>query len=555
MKRISKKEQITRAKYPRTIHTRLYLKKLQEERLQNTESESDLEEERFDTVSENSEASERYFDPQEMPAEEQAHSVASKPLDRKVEVLNTLEADQVKEFQHFMRYTSRVGSRRALMSQKVLDTLVNDGVDVSSEDQISGYLDQIIADDMEGSTKSGLKYFKRKLKWPKNEPNAKLAIGQFIRSAQNLKKYVKNYDSNERIQEKVMKIVCGVLPYQFNLDITYIRENPRLLQFEHLSSFLRENSRCLDIKPKKKSKAKRLMQKLLESGDFSTSDSELSLSSGSDDPYDTAQDSAEVRRKKINRVQVMTPAEQASNSQLEAQVQELTLLVNRLQVDPTCYQCGEKGHIKPNCPKLTNGGAQNGGNINTTSSQQQAQVSGGQMVSSQPVVNQMDSNLAMMNLMQRMMDMVTSATSKGNGTNSPNQKVFHVNRLQVGNVLPRATVELLDPQGQWQVVKGILDSGSGTTCGSLQHHRRFFSQVTPVTNVVKLRLVTKDEYNAVEVGKITVRVSDLSGNSRIFRRQAMVFLVDHPQWEEFIIGYPTLKAEGLLPEQQLATRN
>lgn len=28
---------------------------------------------------------------------------------------------------------------------------------------------------------------------------------------------------------------------------------------------------------------------------------------------------------------------------------------------PTCFECGEKGHIKPNCPKLQNGGGQGGG--------------------------------------------------------------------------------------------------------------------------------------------------------------------------------------------------
>ena len=131
------------------------------------------------------------------------------------------------------------------------------------------------------------------------------------------------------------------------------------------------------------------------------------------------------------------------------------------------------------------------------------------------------------------------------------QYLYQVNRLAVGTVLPRAVVQVMTPDGNWTNIKAILDSGSGTTCGSLQHHRKLFKTTRPVTNVVKLQLVNREQYIAKEYGRLDTRVIDVEQKVYNFKKPIMVFLVDAPQWEELIIGYPTLRNEGLLPEQNL----
>ena len=68
---------------------------------------------------------------------------------------------------------------------------------------------------------------------------------------------------------------------------------------------------------------------------------------------------------------------------------------------------------------------------------------------------------------------------------------------------------------------------------------------------MRLQLINKEEYLAKEVGHLRIRVIDATGKIHEFQEAAMVFLVDSPSWDELIIGYPTLKAQGLLPEQTL----
>ena len=67
--------------------------------------------------------------------------------------------------------------------------------------------------------------------------------------------------------------------------------------------------------------------------------------------------------------------------------------------------------------------------------------------------------------------------------------------------------------------------------------------------------MNNEQLMANEVGKIRVRVINVKGHLHEFRYEALVFLVDHPQWHELIIGYPTLKAQGLLPEQALLNKS
>ena len=133
----------------------------------------------------------------------------------------------------------------------------------------------------------------------------------------------------------------------------------------------------------------------------------------------------------------------------------------------------------------------------------------------------------------------------------PVDHLYRVNRLAIGTVLPRATIHVLNPQNIWTKVKGILDSGSGTTVGSLQHHKSLFRFTRPVRNNVKIQLVNKQTYIAQEVGRIRLKVIDTAGNEREFKEDVLVFLVDDPEWSELIIGFPTLRRENLLPEQQL----
>ena len=135
--------------------------------------------------------------------------------------------------------------------------------------------------------------------------------------------------------------------------------------------------------------------------------------------------------------------------------------------------------------------------------------------------------------------------------NYQKEKKYIVNRLGVGTVMPRAQIQARNPGGGWTNVRGILDSGSGTTVGSIQHHKHLFPYTRPVRNIVRLQLINKEEYLAKEVGHLRIRVIDATGKIHEFQEAAMVFLVDSPSWDELIIGYPTLKAQGLLPEQTL----
>ena len=48
-----------------------------------------------------------------------------------------------------------------------------------------------------------------------------------------------------------------------------------------------------------------------------------------------------------------------------------------------------------------------------------------------------------------------------------------------------------------------------------------------------------------------MKVIDAAGHEREFREDVLVFLVDEPEWCELIVGFPTLRKEGLLPEQQI----
>ncbi|MCG8322080.1 MAG: hypothetical protein MI921_21460 [Cytophagales bacterium] len=102
--------------------------------------------------------------------------------------------------------------------------------------------------------------------------------------------------------------------------------------------------------------------------------------------------------------------------------------------------------------------------------------------------------------------------------------------------MPRALVQVSNANGVWVNVKGILDSGSATTVGSLQHHKHLFVETQPVRNIVKIQLINKQQLLAKEIGRINIRVIDSNQVKHEFNRPALVFLVDSPEWEELIIG-------------------
>ena len=107
-----------------------------------------------------------------------------KLMTRKIEVLDALEPKQVAEFQHALKYTTTLGTRKQMMIREVLEAIHADGVDISDEQAISDYLNQIVDEDMKGNVRNGFKYMKENLKWPDGEKNIRNKINSFIRKAQ-----------------------------------------------------------------------------------------------------------------------------------------------------------------------------------------------------------------------------------------------------------------------------------------------------------------------------------------------------------------------------------
>ena len=130
-----------------------------------------------------------------------------KQINRKIEVLSSLDPKAVAEFQHTFTYTNAIGTRKLIMTKEVLDKIEGEGININDETAISKYLDDIVADDEKGNVKDGLKYLRRNLKWPKGTEKDKNKIYAYIRQAQFLKKYIKDYENDEELQQEVFHVI------------------------------------------------------------------------------------------------------------------------------------------------------------------------------------------------------------------------------------------------------------------------------------------------------------------------------------------------------------
>ena len=479
-------------------------------------------------------------------------------LNRKVEVLSTLDPEKVKEFQHSFEYTNAIGSRKTMMTKKVLEAIEAEDVNINNEEQIKQYLDKIVDEDIKGTTKAGYRYMKEQLTWPKTEGSLTNKINSFIREALVLKRYVKNYKTDQRVKEDVFHLIRRKLPYRFGVKKDLIREKPEVLDIKKLGEELKLRAWAVETKkPKTKSALKKLekrvMQKLRESNLLPT-DSEGESDSDTEGNSDREDFNKQNKTKKIRRMEA--DVEYSDNS--EAFVAQVNRLTNELQ-KPKCYECGSSEHFRAQCPLRMNTERQ----LEKVKEEDQPTKEVKEKLSAD------STNQYMLKCMSRMMETLdtmqkrydngkmnerTTLANRGpyNYQNrGPGDRFYRVNRLAIGTILPRATVQVLNPQNRWTTVNGILDSGSGTTVGSLQHHKSLFRFTRPVRNNVKIQLVNKQAYKAQEVGRIRLKVIDTAGNEREFKEEVLVFLVDDPEWTELIIGFPTLRRENLLPEQQI----
>ena len=470
---------------------------------------------------------------------------AKKYLNRKIEVLDSLDPDLVKEFQHAFEHTNAIGSRRTMMTKKVLEAIEGEGVNTKKEEEIKVYLDKIIEDDLKGNVKSGFKYMKQKLAWPEGDTNVQNKINAFIRQAQQLKQYVKDYNDDKRVREDVFHMVRKKLPRAFGIRRDTIREDPGLVDIKALGQELKKRSWAMEIKtPTHKqsisSLEQRVMDKLRKKGLLSDTESDEDTSNETEPDKELKQ----RRKKRLGRVRYteanVVEDEEIENDSLQAQMNRIEAQIGQRR----CYECGDLNHYRAQCPHL---------------------------IGNKPTVNVAERNN------QQMIDLVTKMVQ--NLTDHPNnrrnwetkkerdpsrrrptytqpqqtkqERIYHINRLAVGTVLPRARIQVQNPEGNWTHVPGILDSGSGTTVGSLQNHRHLLKQTRPVKNRVTIQLVNKDQFLAKEVAKVRMRVIDSCNRVREFSNEVTVFLVDAPEWKELIVGFPTLRREGLLPEQHL----
>ena len=467
-----------------------------------------------------------------------------KLMTRKIEVLDTLEPKQVAEFQHAFKYTTTLGTRKQMMTREVLEAIHADGVDISDEQAISDYLNQIVDEDIKGNVRNGFKYMKENLKWPDGEKNIRNKINSFIRRAQFLKRYLKGYATDERLQEDVFHMIRKKLPKPFGITRETIREDRNLLQLAQLGEELKRRSWALELKHAQKSKTRRnaerrIIEKLKEKGLISDDEGEDLLS----DTDEEIRKPKKSSQKNINRVKQEEIGALAGSPTFQDLVEKVNNLHATME-KPRCFECGSLEHFRAACPLR--------------------QKSNVQPQTAQSGVIQGENMQQLMQFMRTMMEAMRgqsmSDAQNPNGRNvqyTPKvqnyqkEKKYIVNRLGVGTVMPRAQIQARNPGGVWTNVRGILDSGSGTTVGSIQHHKHLFPYTRPVRNIVRLQLINKEEYLAKEVGHLRIRVIDATGKIHEFQEAAMVFLVDSPSWDELIIGYPTLKAQGLLPEQTL----
>ena len=162
-----------------------------------------------------------------------------KYLNRKIEVLTSLDPEKVKEFQHSFQYTNAIGTRKTMMTKKVLEEIEAEDVDINDEEQIKQYLDKIVAEDIQGTTKAGYRYMKENLTWPTTEGSLTNKINSFIREALMLKRYVKNYKTDRRVKEDVFHLIRRKLPYKFGVKKDLIREKPEVLDIKKLGEELK----------------------------------------------------------------------------------------------------------------------------------------------------------------------------------------------------------------------------------------------------------------------------------------------------------------------------
>ena len=114
----------------------------------------------------------------------------------------------------------------------------------------------------------------------------------------------------------------------------------------------------------------------------------------------------------------------------------------------------------------------------------------------------------------------------------------------------KARLQMMTQRGEWQDVKGSLDSGASATVAGWQKHGHMIVDVEDPRYDRYVELPDKTTKKIIKVGRMQIRAILQNGSVKTFQ-PLRVFLVDDVNWDWVLVGWNDLARHSATPEQAL----